>query len=43
VCPPDAAALFQAKADMIARSLQLGIAASRGEIPPLSAVALSRG
>ena len=33
VCPPQAAALFVAKAEMIARSLQLGIAASRGDLP----------
>ena len=33
VCPPEAAALFCAKAEMIAQSLQLGIAASRGELP----------
>ncbi len=33
VCPPEAAALFRAKADMIAQSLQLGIAVSRGELP----------
>ena len=31
-CPPQAAALFIAKAEMIAASLQLGIAASRGGI-----------
>jgi hemoglobin len=31
-CPPPAAALFKARAEMIAQSLQLGIAASRGEI-----------
>jgi len=37
LCPPEAAALFRAKAGMIAESLQLGIAASRGEIPPLPA------
>lgn len=37
VCPPDAAALFVAKAEMIGRSLQLGIAASRGELPPVRA------
>lgn len=37
VCPPSAAALFRAKSQMIAESLQLGIAASRGELPPLSA------
>ncbi len=37
VCPPDAAALFIAKSEMIAQSLQLGIAVSRGE---LSAVAM---
>jgi hemoglobin len=35
-CPADAAALFCAKAEMIAQSLQLGIAASRGELPELS-------
>jgi hemoglobin len=37
VCPPEAAALFVARAEMIAQSLQLGIAASRGELPPLHA------
>lgn len=37
VCPPAAAALFSAKARMIAQSLLLGIAASRGELPPLHA------
>lgn len=36
VCPPDAEALFVAKAEMIAQSLQLGIAASRGELPPMA-------
>lgn len=35
VCPPEAAELFVAKAEMIGQSLQLGIAVSRGEIPPL--------
>jgi len=35
LCPPDAAALFAARAEMIARSLQLGIAAHRGELPAL--------
>lgn len=35
LCPPDAAALFVAKSEMIAQSLQLGIAASRGELPEL--------
>ena len=34
-CPPKAAALFQEKARMIAQSLQLGLAVSRGELPPL--------
>ena len=34
LCPPDAAALFVAKSEMIAESLQLGIAAHRGEPPP---------
>lgn len=33
LCPPAAAALFMTKAEMIAESLQLGIAASRGELP----------
>lgn len=37
ICPPEAAALFVAKSEMIARSLQLGIAASRGELPLLRA------
>ncbi|MFI4949709.1 MAG: group III truncated hemoglobin [Caulobacterales bacterium] len=32
-CPPEAAALFVAKAQMIGQSLQFGIAASRGELP----------
>lgn len=32
-CPVAAAALFRARADMIAQSLQLGIAAHRGELP----------
>ncbi|MBW8814069.1 MAG: group III truncated hemoglobin [Caulobacterales bacterium] len=35
VCPPQAAALFVAKAQMIGQSLQLGIAVSRGQLPPL--------
>lgn len=35
LCPPEAAALFVAKSEMIAQSLQLGIAVSRGELPPL--------
>jgi len=33
LCPPEAAALFIAKSEMIAESLQLGVAASRGELP----------
>jgi hemoglobin len=33
ICPPEAATLFRAKADMIARSLQMGIAVHRGELP----------
>lgn len=37
VCPPEAAALFVAKSEIIAQSLQLGIAVGRGEIPPLGA------
>lgn len=32
-CPEPAAALFVAKAEMIAESLQLGMAAARGEFP----------
>jgi hemoglobin len=36
ICPPAAADLFIAKAEMIGQSLQLGIAASRGEFLPLS-------
>jgi hemoglobin len=36
-CPADAAALFIAKSEMIAQSLQLGIAASRGVLPSPSA------
>ncbi len=43
VCPPDAAALFIARAEMIAQSLQLGIAASRGELPPVRPAAASPG
>lgn len=35
-CPSAAAALFVAKSEMIAQSLQLGIAASRGELPGAS-------
>ena len=35
LCPPAAAAVFREKAAMIAESLQLGIAVSRGELPPL--------
>lgn len=37
LCPPPAAALFVAKSEMIAQSLQFGIAASRGELPPTAA------
>jgi hemoglobin len=33
VCPPAAAALFAAKADRIAESLQMGIALHRGVLP----------
>ncbi len=35
LCPPDAAALFVEKSEMIAQSLQMGIAASRGEAPSM--------
>ena len=34
-CPPPAAALFIARAEMIARSLQMGMAVARGELPLL--------
>ena len=37
VCRPEAADLFIAKAEMIGESLKLGLAVSRGEIPPLGA------
>lgn len=37
VCPPQAADLFVEKSQMIGRSLRLGLAVSRGEIPPLDA------
>jgi hemoglobin len=43
LCPPEVAALFVQRSQMIARSLQLGIAASRGEIPSIGDVALSGG
>ena len=33
LCPSEAAALFVARSQMIARSLQLGIATHRGELP----------
>lgn len=33
VCPPDAAALFVSKSEMIGESLQLGISARRGVLP----------
>lgn len=36
VCPPAAADLFVEKSRMIGRSLRLGLAVQRGEIPPLS-------
>jgi hemoglobin len=35
ICPPEAAALFVAKAEQIGESLQLGIAAARGEFLPV--------
>lgn len=34
LCPPPAAALFALKSEVIAQSLQLGIAVSRGELAP---------
>lgn len=35
VCPPEAAALFVSRANTIGQSLQLGIAAHRGDLPPM--------
>ena len=35
LCPPQAAALFVERSSMIGQSLQLGLAVSRGELPPL--------
>ncbi len=35
ICPPEPAALFVARARIIAESLQIGIAVTRGELPPL--------
>ena len=35
VCPPEAAALFKDRSERIAESLQMGIAVTRGELPPL--------
>ena len=37
VCPPDAAALFVDRSQRIAQSLQMGIAVTRGELPPVRA------
>lgn len=34
ICPPEAAALFRQKAEMIAESLQLAATVARGELPP---------
>jgi len=39
VCPPAAADLFVEKSRMIGRSLSLGLAVHRGEIPPLESPA----
>lgn len=36
LCPPPAADLFITKAEMIGRSLEMGLAVSRGEFPALS-------
>ena len=41
VCPPAAAALFVARSEIIAESLQLGIAAHRGEFRPVNPAARS--
>jgi hemoglobin len=37
VCPPETAVAFVARAEMIAQSLQFGIASSRGELPSVQA------
>ena len=37
VCPPEAAALFVEKSQMIGRSLQLGIEVARGQLPTVRA------
>jgi hemoglobin len=39
VCPPEAAALFVDRSQKIAQSLQMGIAVTRGELPPLDSSA----
>jgi len=41
LCPPEAAALFVQKSRLIAQSLQLGVAAMRGEIPSTAKIGLS--
>ena len=43
VCPPAAAELFIEKSQMIGRSLVLGLAVSRGELPPLHARTATAG
>jgi hemoglobin len=43
LCPPEAAVAFVARAEMIAQNLQLGIAASRGELPPVRPSAAGAG
>ncbi len=35
ICPPPAAALFEAKAAMIGQSLKLGLEVSQGRLPPV--------
>ncbi len=35
ICPPEAAQAFVTRAEMIAESLQFGMAASRGQLPPV--------
>ena len=41
ICPPAAADMFIARAEMIARSLQMGMAVARGELPPLRSAPLA--
>lgn len=41
-CAPPAADMFIARAEMIARSLQMGMAMARGELPPVRSAAAAK-